>query len=186
MNISLCFSFCFFPQLVCQSLKVSNCFQLASKYTMETVLADSVCKVQCAFAFRAYPQFESSLPLDNRLGFSQHERSWVVETQRIINYGLNLKAYDFSSSAEGKDWEVKTNTEGLSLFSENVFVWKSSCHYKVVPVCKILGSSCREMNPKTPSNFLEFFWIYFFKKSNLFCSLIHLTRTQFILVLPTR
>ncbi|CAL1280221.1 unnamed protein product [Larinioides sclopetarius] len=58
--------------MVCQSLKISNCFQLASTYTRETILEDDVCKVQCAFAFRAYPQFETNL--DNILGFTVNEK----------------------------------------------------------------------------------------------------------------
>ncbi|XP_055950747.1 uncharacterized protein LOC129984809 isoform X3 [Argiope bruennichi] len=58
--------------MVCQSLKISNCFQLASTYTRETILDDDVCKVQCAFAFRAYPQFETNL--DNILGFTVNEK----------------------------------------------------------------------------------------------------------------
>ncbi|XP_042900763.1 uncharacterized protein [Parasteatoda tepidariorum] len=54
--------------MVCQSMKISNCFQLASTYTRERILEDDVCKVQCAFAFRTYPQFESSV--NNVLGFT--------------------------------------------------------------------------------------------------------------------
>ncbi|GFR03936.1 peroxidasin [Trichonephila clavata] len=58
--------------MVCQSMKISNCFQLASTYTREMILDDDVCKVQCAFAFRAYPQFETNL--DNVLGFTVNEK----------------------------------------------------------------------------------------------------------------
>ncbi|KAG8175633.1 hypothetical protein JTE90_001062 [Oedothorax gibbosus] len=57
--------------MVCQSMKISNCFQLATSYTREKILEDDVCKVQCAFAFRAYPQFEGNF--DNVLGFSISE-----------------------------------------------------------------------------------------------------------------
>ncbi|GFT94184.1 peroxidasin homolog, partial [Nephila pilipes] len=58
--------------MVCQSMKISNCFQLASTYTREMILEDDVCKVQCAFAFRAYPQFETNL--DNVLGFTVNDK----------------------------------------------------------------------------------------------------------------
>ncbi|XP_054715544.1 uncharacterized protein LOC129225022 [Uloborus diversus] len=58
--------------MICQSLKISNCFQLASTYSRELILDDDVCKVQCAFAFRAYPQFEANL--DNVLGFTVNEK----------------------------------------------------------------------------------------------------------------
>lgn len=54
--------------MVCQSLKITNCFLLASTYSRELILKDDVCKVQCAFAFRTYPQFEANL--DNILGFT--------------------------------------------------------------------------------------------------------------------
>ncbi|XP_035204868.1 uncharacterized protein LOC118179818 [Stegodyphus dumicola] len=54
--------------MICQSMKITNCFELASTYTRELILKDDVCKVQCAFAFRAYPQFETNL--DNILGFT--------------------------------------------------------------------------------------------------------------------
>lgn len=55
---------------LCQSVKVSNCFQLSQQFTSQAVLEDSVCKVQCAFIFRAVQEF--SEPLDNnQLGFSQ-------------------------------------------------------------------------------------------------------------------
>lgn len=40
---------------VCQSLKVDNCYHLANSYSPEDILGDHVCKVQCAFAFRALP-----------------------------------------------------------------------------------------------------------------------------------
>ncbi|XP_066966367.1 uncharacterized protein [Macrobrachium rosenbergii] len=53
---------------VCQSLKVDNCFHLAQSYSPEAILNDHVCKVQCAFAFRAFPQVPA--PDSNQLGFS--------------------------------------------------------------------------------------------------------------------
>ena len=42
-------------QPVCQSLRVSNCVQLAEKSDLRAVLQDDVCKVQCAFLLRAVP-----------------------------------------------------------------------------------------------------------------------------------
>ncbi|KAG8198386.1 hypothetical protein JTE90_021631 [Oedothorax gibbosus] len=43
---------------ICQSLRINNCLHLASTYSKESVLADHVCKVQCAYAFRAFPQVD--------------------------------------------------------------------------------------------------------------------------------
>jgi len=54
---------------VCQSLKVDNCFHLAQSYSPEAILNDHVCKVQCAFAFRAFPQVSSNHD-SNQLGFA--------------------------------------------------------------------------------------------------------------------
>ncbi|XP_054258941.1 uncharacterized protein LOC128983605 [Macrosteles quadrilineatus] len=54
---------------VCQSVKVTNCFQLARQFTSQAVLDDTVCKVQCAFIFRALQEFSEPLE-DNQLGFS--------------------------------------------------------------------------------------------------------------------
>uniref|UniRef100_A0A6A7FZ72 Peroxidasin-like protein n=1 Tax=Hirondellea gigas TaxID=1518452 RepID=A0A6A7FZ72_9CRUS len=54
---------------ICQSLKVDNCFHLAQSYSPEAILNDHVCKVQCAFAFRAFPQVGSRE--NNQLGFSK-------------------------------------------------------------------------------------------------------------------
>jgi len=51
---------------VCQSLKIDNCFHLANSYSPEDILNDHVCKVQCAFAFRALPEVENHR---NQLGF---------------------------------------------------------------------------------------------------------------------
>ncbi|KAF2367927.1 hypothetical protein FHG87_001306 [Trinorchestia longiramus] len=53
---------------ICQSLKVDNCFHLAQSYSPEAILNDHVCKVQCAFAFRAFPQVGARD--DNKLGYS--------------------------------------------------------------------------------------------------------------------
>ena len=58
------FAFC--PQPVCQSLKIDNCFHLANSYSPEDILNDHVCKVQCAFAFRALPEVDNHR---NQLGF---------------------------------------------------------------------------------------------------------------------
>ncbi|XP_071043918.1 uncharacterized protein [Parasteatoda tepidariorum] len=44
---------------ICQSLRINNCIHLASTYSKESVLNDHVCKVQCAFAFRALPQVDA-------------------------------------------------------------------------------------------------------------------------------
>ena len=41
---------------VCQSLKIENCFHLAQSFSPKDILKDHVCKVQCAFAFRAFPK----------------------------------------------------------------------------------------------------------------------------------
>ena len=41
---------------VCQSLKIENCFHLAQSFSPDSILKDHVCKVQCAFAFRAFPK----------------------------------------------------------------------------------------------------------------------------------
>ena len=41
---------------VCQSLKIENCFHLAQSFSPDDILKDHVCKVQCAFAFRAFPK----------------------------------------------------------------------------------------------------------------------------------
>lgn len=54
---------------ICQSLKVDNCFHLAQSYSPEAILNDHVCKVQCAFAFRAFPQVGARE--NNQLGFSK-------------------------------------------------------------------------------------------------------------------
>lgn len=56
-------------QPICQSLKVANCFQLAQTFSPEAILNDHVCKVQCAFAFRAFPQVAAAVD-PNQLGFS--------------------------------------------------------------------------------------------------------------------
>ncbi|XP_063866938.1 heme peroxidase 2-like [Scylla paramamosain] len=53
---------------VCQSLKIDNCFHLAQSYSPESILNDHVCKVQCAFAFRAFPQVATQD--SNQLGFA--------------------------------------------------------------------------------------------------------------------
>ncbi|XP_071514131.1 uncharacterized protein [Panulirus ornatus] len=53
---------------VCQSLKIDNCFHLAQSYSPEAILNDHVCKVQCAFAFRAFPKVAAQD--SNQLGFS--------------------------------------------------------------------------------------------------------------------
>lgn len=47
-------------QPICQSLRINNCFHLASTFSKEAVLSDHVCKVQCAYAFRAFPQVDIS------------------------------------------------------------------------------------------------------------------------------
>ncbi|KAA0192579.1 Heme binding peroxidase-1 [Hyalella azteca] len=52
---------------ICQSLKVDNCFHLAKSYSPEAILNDHVCKVQCTFAFRAFP--EVGARDNNKLGF---------------------------------------------------------------------------------------------------------------------
>ncbi|EFX88723.1 hypothetical protein DAPPUDRAFT_304755 [Daphnia pulex] len=54
---------------ICQSLKVVNCFQLAQTFSPAAILNDHVCKVQCAFAFRAFPQVAAAQD-PNQLGFS--------------------------------------------------------------------------------------------------------------------
>ncbi|CAG0923981.1 unnamed protein product, partial [Notodromas monacha] len=41
---------------ICQSLKIDNCFHLARSFSPQDILEDHVCKVQCAFAFRAFPK----------------------------------------------------------------------------------------------------------------------------------
>ncbi|XP_023215778.1 uncharacterized protein LOC111618468 [Centruroides sculpturatus] len=54
---------------ICQSLRVNNCFHLASTFSKDSILSDHVCKVQCAYAFRAFPQVD---PIKkNVLGFSK-------------------------------------------------------------------------------------------------------------------
>ena len=50
-----------------QSLKVENCFHLAQSFTRNAILNDHVCKVQCAFAFRAFPNVRTG---ENKIGFS--------------------------------------------------------------------------------------------------------------------
>ena len=52
---------------LCQSLKVENCFHLAQSFTRRDILNDHVCKVQCAFAFRAFPNVRTG---ENKIGFS--------------------------------------------------------------------------------------------------------------------
>ena len=52
---------------LCQSLKIENCFHLAQSFTPKAILNDHVCKVQCAFAFRAFPSVKTG---DNKIGFS--------------------------------------------------------------------------------------------------------------------
>ena len=52
---------------LCQSLKVENCFHLAQSFTRSAILNDHVCKVQCAFAFRAFPNVRTG---ENKIGFS--------------------------------------------------------------------------------------------------------------------
>ncbi|GLG99518.1 Peroxidasin [Gryllus bimaculatus] len=53
---------------ICQSLKIGNCFTLAQTFTPTAVLNDHVCKVQCAFVFRALPHITDTF--NNQLGFS--------------------------------------------------------------------------------------------------------------------
>ncbi|XP_045123660.1 uncharacterized protein LOC123511596 isoform X2 [Portunus trituberculatus] len=53
---------------VCQSLKIDNCFHLAQSYSPESILNDHVCKVQCAFAFRAFRKVANQD--SNQLGFA--------------------------------------------------------------------------------------------------------------------
>ncbi|XP_063223065.1 uncharacterized protein LOC134531301 [Bacillus rossius redtenbacheri] len=53
---------------ICQSLKISNCFALAKSFSHAAILGDHVCKVQCAFVFRALPKVMDQI--DNQLGFS--------------------------------------------------------------------------------------------------------------------
>ncbi|XP_054709398.1 uncharacterized protein LOC129219104 [Uloborus diversus] len=64
---------------ICQSLKINNCLHLASTFSKESVLSDHVCKVQCAYAFRAFPQVDIARngrlinsPGSNVLGFSSN------------------------------------------------------------------------------------------------------------------
>jgi len=52
---------------VCQSLKIDNCFHLAQTFSPDSILKDHVCKVQCAFAFRAFPKVAED---ERHLGFS--------------------------------------------------------------------------------------------------------------------
>ncbi len=52
---------------LCQSLKIENCFHLAQSFSPQAILEDHVCKVQCAFAFRAFPNVRTG---DNHIGFS--------------------------------------------------------------------------------------------------------------------
>ena len=52
---------------LCQSLKIENCFHLAQSFTPKAILNDHVCKVQCAFAFRAFPSVKTG---ENKIGFS--------------------------------------------------------------------------------------------------------------------
>lgn len=52
---------------LCQSLKIENCFHLAQSFSPQSILEDHVCKVQCAFAFRAFPSVRTG---DNHIGFS--------------------------------------------------------------------------------------------------------------------
>jgi len=54
---------------ICQSLKIVNCFQLAQTFSPAAILNDHVCKVQCAFAFRTFPQVAAAVD-PNQLGFS--------------------------------------------------------------------------------------------------------------------
>ncbi|XP_046386027.1 uncharacterized protein LOC124155895 isoform X2 [Ischnura elegans] len=59
---------------ICQSLRINNCFHLARSFSAESILADDVCKVQCAYVFRALPSLRESeskdfgVPPLNRLG----------------------------------------------------------------------------------------------------------------------
>lgn len=53
---------------VCQSLKIENCFHLAQAFSPDAILKDHVCKVQCAFAFRAFPKVAEE---ERHLGFSK-------------------------------------------------------------------------------------------------------------------
>lgn len=43
------------PQPVCQSLRVTNCVQLTESTDLRALLADDVCRVQCAFLLRGDP-----------------------------------------------------------------------------------------------------------------------------------
>ncbi|KAG8228883.1 hypothetical protein J437_LFUL007620 [Ladona fulva] len=45
---------------ICQSLKIGNCFQLAHSFSADAILTDDVCKVQCAYVFRALPSLVDS------------------------------------------------------------------------------------------------------------------------------
>jgi len=56
---------------VCQSLKIENCFHLAQTFSQKAILQDHVCKVQCAFAFRAFPKVAEG---DQHIGFNRNSR----------------------------------------------------------------------------------------------------------------
>lgn len=52
-NISPCVTcVCTKEGTICNSLRVKNCLNLTSKWTLDSILNDSVCKVQCSFALR--------------------------------------------------------------------------------------------------------------------------------------
>ncbi|XP_040565059.1 uncharacterized protein [Lepeophtheirus salmonis] len=52
---------------LCQSLKIENCFHLAQSFSPKAILEDHVCKVQCAFAFRAFPSVKTG---QNQIGIN--------------------------------------------------------------------------------------------------------------------
>uniref|UniRef100_T1IHP0 Peroxidase n=1 Tax=Strigamia maritima TaxID=126957 RepID=T1IHP0_STRMM len=52
----------------CQSIKIANCLQLISSFDASAILRDQVCKVQCAFVFRASSHLKNEE--DNIFGIS--------------------------------------------------------------------------------------------------------------------
>ena len=62
-----CKPFFYILTVLRRSLKIENCFHLAQSFSPQDILEDHVCKVQCAFAFRAFPTVRTG---DNHIGFS--------------------------------------------------------------------------------------------------------------------
>ncbi len=125
---------------VCQSLKIENCFHLAQTFSQKDILQDHVCKVQCAFAFRAFPKVRffyifvnlnlRALYLKCREGhkkclISRKKIKIVIITSyyRQLFADIKIKNYkvqiSFISSEKPKDRANKTGINFMNLYKNS-------------------------------------------------------------------